>query len=130
MQEFLPIEIEFLAEADALPEAYRNYFLPPLADPILIPAKDSHVGDMEIRVFRTFIFIKIGSHTELRVSPADEAVQYIRDVLTDQVVFYFGSGGVEYFKATEFENLSETDWDYYVWSGPFRYNFLHDAGNN
>jgi len=127
MQEFLPIEIEFLAEADALPEEYRGYFLPPFADVMLIPAKDPHVGDMEIRVFHSFIFIKIGSHTELRVSQPGEAVQYIRDVLTDQVVFYFGSGSVEYFKATEFGNLSETDWDYYVWSGPFRYKFLHDV---
>ena len=123
MEEFLPMEIEFLAEAAALPEEYRACFLPPLESGVLVPAKDSRVGDMKIQVFHSFIYIKIGSHTELHVSSASEAIEYIQDVLTDQLVFYFGPKGVEYFAASEFANLSETDWDYYVWSGPFRNKF-------
>jgi len=124
MEEFLPIEVEFLAAADVLPEKYRDCFLPPLDGGLCIPAVERKVGNMEIQIFRSFIHIKIGNHTELRVSRAEDAVGYIRDVLTDQIVFCFHKEGVEYFRVDEFESLSESDWNYFVWSGPFRYAFM------
>ena len=124
MEEFLPLEIEFLAEAKNLPEEYDEYFLPPLDDGLRIPYKDNMVGDIEIRLFQTYVYIKIGDHTELRIESAKEAVNYLREVLTDQIVFHFQDEVVEYFRADEFESLSEADWNYYVWSGPFPYAYL------
>jgi hypothetical protein len=43
-------------------------------------------------------------------------------------VFYFSNEDVEYFQADDFKSMSELDWNYYVWSGPFRYVFL-ERGN-
>ncbi len=124
METFLPIEIEFLAEAHILPEEYQAFFLPPLDDGLRIPRQDERVGDMEIKIFRSFIYVKIGAHTEQRIAGTGDAMTYIKDVLTNQVVFYFGEGKVAYFKADEFKNLSEMDGNYFVWSGPLRYAFM------
>ena len=128
MEEFLPIEIEFLAAASNLPEEYVEYFLPPLDDGLVIPAQNEKVGKIEIQIFAQFICIRIGDHTEVRISSAAQAVRYIREVLTNQVVFYFSNEDVEYFQADDFKSMSELDWNYYVWSGPFRYVFL-ERGN-
>lgn len=117
--------MEFLAEAQSLPEEYAGYVQPPLDEGLRIPAKNDRVGDIEILVFESFISVKIGRHTELRFSSGMGAAAYLKDVLTDKIVFHFQADGVEYFHADEFESLSEADWDYHVWSGPFPYAFLN-----
>lgn len=126
MEEFIPIEINFLAEADTLPDEYGPYFRPPLDNGIRIPYREKKVGDLQIQFFCNFFHIKIGNHTEVQISKPSHAIEYLKDILTDQSVFYFNENKVEYFRADEFENLSETDWNYYVWSGPFRYVFMEN----
>jgi hypothetical protein len=124
MEEFLPIEMNFLAELDQLPEKYIEYLLPPLDDGLKIPCIEEAIGDIEIQIFSSFVYVKIGDHTEARISNATDAIDYINKILRDQLVFSFYDGGVEYFDFDEFENLSESSWNDYVWSGPFRYAFL------
>jgi predicted transcriptional regulator len=75
MEEVTPIEIEFLAEANNLPEEYIKYFLRPLRHgKLIIPGKNSRVGDLVVRIFRPFISVQIGNHTEARFSNGKDAV--------------------------------------------------------
>lgn len=112
------------ARAKSLPEEYVKCFLSPLDNGLIIPGKASQVGDMEIQIANDIIYIKIGDHTEMQTYIVEDAIGYIRAILTDKVVFYFHNEHVEYFDFDEFVSLDEIDWNYFVWSGPFRYAFL------
>jgi hypothetical protein len=124
MEEFTLFEIQFLNAAAELPEEYVDYIAPPLDDGLVIPCKEPKVGDLKIWVFRDFIHIRVGDHTDIRTSNPKQAVEYLNDILTDQLVFCFHEGQVDHFRANEFENTNEFDWNYYVWSGPFRQVFI------
>ena len=124
MEEVTAFELAFLDEANNLPEEYGEYFIPPLAERIIIPAKNHQVGDLEIRMFPHLIVVRIGTHTEARFAGVSETIEFIKNVVTDQIVFYFHKMGVEYYDFDAFESLSEADPDYHVWSGPFQHAFL------
>lgn len=128
MEEFTPLEVRFLAEAASLPEEYANLMLPPLDEGLRIPCKNPAVGDIVIRFFKDNIHIQVGDHTSYSSGEAGEAAWFLRDILTDETVFHLQEGGVEIFRAVEFESLSEADWTYHVWSGPFAYSFLNKRG--
>lgn len=124
MESFEPLEMLFLAELDRLPEDVAQYLLPPLDDGLTIPGKEPKVGDIFVRIFDNFIYVKIGNHTEFHTRVAGDAVDLIIDVVSDDLVFHFHDGGVDHYRFDEFASLSDTDWNFYVWSGPFRYAFL------
>ena len=126
MDEFSLFEIQFLNAAAELPEEYVDFIAPPLDDGLIIPAKESKVGDLKIWIFRNFIHIRVGDHTDVRSYSPTAAADYLNEVLTDQVVFCFYEDGVEVFRAEEFKNTNEFDWNYYVWSGPFKQVFIEN----
>jgi len=89
LEEVTAFELAFLNEADSLPEEYAGYFIPPLAERIIIPAKNSRVGDLEVRIFPHLIVVRIGEHTEARFSEVSGTVEFINHVVTDLIVFLF-----------------------------------------
>jgi len=119
MEEFSPRDMEFLAQLDQLPEKYRDYFLPPLDDGLVIPFENGSLGDMRIHFFDYYFLISIGDHTEKHITSAKEAVFYINEILRDRIVFQLTQGEVFYYKHDDFENLNEISRDMQVWTGSF-----------
>ena len=119
MEEFTPRDMEFLAQIDQLPERFREYFLPPLDDGLIIPSENGDLGDMSIHFFDYYFLIRIGDHTEEHITTAKEAVFYINEILRDRIVFQLKRDGVIYYKSEDFENLNEISRDMQVWSGSF-----------
>lgn len=128
MEDVPPIEIEFLNQAGLLPDEYIEYFLPPLNGRALVPARNQQVGDLEVRIFQPFLVVRVGDHTEARFGSVRDTLAYVNRVLTDQLVFHFHEEGVDYFNFEDFKRLDEADYNYHVWSGPFRYAFLNKQG--
>lgn len=120
MEEFSSLEMEFLAGVERLPEEYRGYLKPPLNDGLIIPSRNKTVGDMAIQSFESYLFIKIGNHTQEYLYDAIEALVFIDKVLRDKVVFYFHGEGVDYYKSDQFSDLNEIDRNMYVWSGTLK----------
>jgi len=119
MEEFSSRDMEFLALLDQLPESYRDSFLPPLDDGLIIPCENSELGDMRIDFFDYYFLVRIGDHTDEQITTAKETVFFINEILRDRIVFQLKQDGVFYFKYDDFENLNEISRDMQVWSGSF-----------
>jgi DNA-directed RNA polymerase subunit RPC12/RpoP len=116
-------EVGFMAEAVRLPEEYASYFTPAEGGKlgkVVIPAREPKVGDLTIQSVYSEIVVSVGRHTEGRFLLANEAVDFVRDVLTDRIVFRFDGDEVEMYEPGELSDQDEIDWSYYVWSGPLR----------
>jgi len=114
------LELAFLGEALALPDGYSGYLSPSRIDRLRIPAREPRIGDLWVRFLNEEILVSVGTHTEVYYRDPREAVDFIRAVLADEIVFYFGPDGVEQFEADELDDADARDWNYYVWSGRLR----------
>lgn len=122
--ELTPFEISFYAELDNIPDEYIELLLPPYDEEKIIPCKERKIGDLYVKIVPSRILVKVGEHTNVQFLSPSHAVNFIRDVLTDDLVFHFHDGEVDHYRFEEFLSLSDTDWNFYVWSGPFRYAFI------
>ncbi len=113
-------EVHFLKEAERLPEDWAAAITPVEGEKLVIPARDPKVGDIVVRFSFFEIVVSVGKHTEGRFPGASDAVDFIRDVVTDRIIFHFVDGEVEVYRAEELDDSEVIDWSYYVWSGPLR----------
>lgn len=108
----------FLAELEALPDAYAQYIDLNKPSPIAIPARVSLVGDLQVRFAGQLIEIKIGEHTTQRFTHQyAEAGAFIVGVLTDRYVFHIYGSQVDIYERSDFLGPEDVDRDFYVWSG-------------
>ena len=113
-------QINFLTEAERLPEDYAAALTPVGGEKLVIPAREPKVGDMVIGFVFSEVVVSVGEHTEGRFLGASDAVDFISDVVSDRIVFHFVDGEAEVYRAEELDEPDEIDWTYYVWSGPLR----------
>jgi predicted amidophosphoribosyltransferase len=113
-------EINFLKEADRLPEAGVVSITPVAGEKLVIPAREPKVGDLVIQFTYAEVVVSVGQHTEGRFPGASEAVNFIGDVVSDRIIFHFVDGEVEVYRAKDLDDLDALDGSYYVWSGPLR----------
>lgn len=114
------LEINLLAEATRLPADYAQYFDGALGEEIVIPPTNPKIGGLEVQVLpNSLIRVTISDHTEEFFETAPKAIDFINEVLTDQMVFFIDDEGVEVY---HLQDLQE-DWmddTAQVWSGPLR----------
>jgi RNA polymerase subunit RPABC4/transcription elongation factor Spt4 len=113
-------ELNFLKEADRLPEACLASLTPDEGEKLVLPAREPKVGDIVIRFVFSEVVVSVGAHTEGRFPGAVDAVDFIRDVVTDRIIFHIVDGEVDVYRIEELDDSDEVDWNYYVWSGPLR----------
>jgi hypothetical protein len=123
-EELTPLEISFLYALENLPEEYGELLLPPFEDGMTIPCKERKIGDLHVKIFPNLIYVNVGGHTKAQFKSGGDAVKFIHDVVTDDIVFHFHDDTVDYYRFDDFLSLSDAGWHFYVWSGPFRYVFL------
>ena len=115
--------VNFLKEAERLPEEWAASVTPADGEKLVISAREPKVGDIVVRFIFSEVVVSVGKHTEGRFPGARDAVDFINDVVTDGIVFHFvdeDDGEVELYRAEELDDTDEIDWSYYVWSGPLR----------
>jgi DNA-directed RNA polymerase subunit RPC12/RpoP len=113
-------EVNFLKEADRLPEAVAAALTPIDGEKFVLPAREPKVGDLVIQFIHAEVIVSVGHHTQGRFEGAGDAVDFIDDVVNDRIVFHFVDGEVEVYKLKELDASDPIDWSYYVWSGPLR----------
>jgi hypothetical protein len=87
---------------------------------LVIPAREPKVGDIVVRFIYGEVVVSVGEHTTGRFAGAEDAVDFIRDVVTDRVIFHYVDGEVEVYRAQDLNDAIEIDASYYVWSGLLR----------
>lgn len=113
-------EINFLKEADRLPEACVAALTPRADEQLVLPAVEPKVGDIVIRFIYSEVIVSVGPHTEGRFRSTSDAVDFIDEVVANRIIFHFVDGEAEVFRADDLDDADEIDWSYYVWSGPLR----------
>ncbi len=113
-------EVNFLKEAERLPEGYAESLTPQGGEKLVIAAREPKVGDIVIRFGFFEIVVSVGNHTEGRFPGASDAVDFISDLVSDRIIFHFVDGEAEVYRAEELDDSEGVDWSYYVWSGPLR----------
>lgn len=116
------LKSEFLTEAEALPSEYQVYLSPPGAEYFTIPPYNPAVGPIEIRCTSYEIIVSIGNHTHVVFEAAGPAVNFLWDVISDEIVFHITPRGITQYAADELSQSSEVDEDFHVWSGLFLEN--------
>jgi hypothetical protein len=114
------LELAFFAEAGSLPEEYADYLTVSEKEELVIPARESKVGDLKIRFLNDEIIVTLGRHTQNRFYDVREAVEFIQDILEDELVFNFVEDEVEIYRKRDLTETEKKDWNNYVWSGPLR----------
>jgi hypothetical protein len=114
------LELAFFSEVDRLPEEYAGYLAASEDEVLVIPAREPKVGELKVRFLNAEIIVTIGQHTQSRFRSAREAVEFIQDVLDDNVVFQFDEGQVEVCRISDLTEAEKMEWDNYVWTGPLR----------
>jgi predicted amidophosphoribosyltransferase len=115
-------EINFLKEAERLPEACAASITPADGEKLIIPGRNPKVGDIVVQFVLSETIVSVGQHTEGRFLRAADAVDLIRDIVTDQIIFHFVDREVEVYRAEELDRSEAPDWNDYSWSGPLRNN--------
>ena len=113
-------ELSFLNEAERLQQDWASSIRPGKGERLILPAHEPKVGDITIQFFQTGMIVSVGNHTQGRYTVVSDAVDFVGDVVSDQVIFHFVEGRVEAIRAEEVDDAAAKRGGYYVWSGPLR----------
>jgi hypothetical protein len=122
MDDPFSLKSEFIAAAEALPAEYQAYLSPPGAEYFSIPSPNPAVGPIEIRCTNYEIIVSIGNHTRVVFEAAGPAVNFLWDVISDEIVFQITPRGATQYAAAELSGAVGVDENYHVWSGLFLEN--------